>query len=67
MIGADGLHSNVRAPGFGPEQFVRDLGLYASIFTAPNRLNLDYFAGCSVPLAPPPAFTARDRTARRGR
>ncbi|WP_200940439.1 FAD-dependent monooxygenase [Devosia sp. Root413D1] len=28
---------------FGPEeQFVRDLGLYASIFTVPNRLNLDY-------------------------
>lgn len=43
VIGADGLHSNVRALTFGPEQqFVRDLGLYASIFTVPNRLNLDY-------------------------
>ncbi len=43
VIGADGLHSNVRALAFGPEeQFVRDLGLYASIFTVPNRLNLDY-------------------------
>lgn len=43
VIGADGLHSNVGALAFGPEQqFVRDLGLYASIFTVPNRLNLDY-------------------------
>lgn len=43
VIGADGLHSNVRALAFGPEErFVRDLGLYASIFTVPNRLNLDY-------------------------
>ncbi|OEO31995.1 FAD-dependent oxidoreductase [Devosia insulae DS-56] len=43
VIGADGLHSNVRTLAFGPEeQFVRDLGLYASIFTVPNRLNLDY-------------------------
>ncbi|CAN7537212.1 FAD-dependent monooxygenase [Devosia sp. LjRoot16] len=43
VIGADGLHSNVRRLAFGPEeQFVRDLGLYASIFTVPNRLNLDY-------------------------
>lgn len=43
VIGADGLHSNVRALAFGPEeQFVRDLGLYASIFTVPNRMNLDY-------------------------
>lgn len=43
VIGADGLHSNVRALAFGPEeQFVHDLGLYASIFTVPNRLNLDY-------------------------
>lgn len=43
VIGADGLHSNVRSLAFGPEeQFVRDLGLYASIFTVPNRMNLDY-------------------------
>jgi 2-polyprenyl-6-methoxyphenol hydroxylase-like FAD-dependent oxidoreductase len=43
VIGADGLHSNVRELAFGPErQFVRDLGLYASIFSLPNRMNLDY-------------------------
>lgn len=43
VIGADGLHSNVRGLAFGPEkQFVRDLGLYASIFTVTNRQNLDY-------------------------
>jgi 2-polyprenyl-6-methoxyphenol hydroxylase-like FAD-dependent oxidoreductase len=43
VIGADGQHSNVRAKVFGPEaEFVKKLGLHASIFTVPNRLNLDY-------------------------
>src|SRR5258707_13592935 len=41
-IGADGLHSNVRAIGFGDEsRFVRDLGLYLSVYTVPNYLKLD--------------------------
>jgi 2-polyprenyl-6-methoxyphenol hydroxylase-like FAD-dependent oxidoreductase len=42
VIGADGVHSNIRGLAFGPEdRFARDLGLYASIFTAPNFLDLD--------------------------
>lgn len=43
VIGADGLHSNVRALAFGPESnFVRHLGYYISIFTIPNYLGLDH-------------------------
>lgn len=39
VIGADGLHSNVRALAFGPEaDFVRHMGYYISIFTVPNYL-----------------------------
>jgi 2-polyprenyl-6-methoxyphenol hydroxylase-like FAD-dependent oxidoreductase len=42
VIGADGLHSNVRALTFGDEsQFIRHLGYYVSIFTAANHLHLD--------------------------
>ena len=42
VIGADGLHSNVRAIVFGDEsRFVRDLGLYLCVYTVPNYLNLD--------------------------
>jgi len=44
VIGADGLHSNVRRLVFGPEaQFIERLGTYAAIFTVPNFLNLDYW------------------------
>jgi 2-polyprenyl-6-methoxyphenol hydroxylase-like FAD-dependent oxidoreductase len=42
VIGADGIHSNVRRLAFGPEeQFARDLDLYVSIFTVPNFAGLD--------------------------
>jgi 2-polyprenyl-6-methoxyphenol hydroxylase-like FAD-dependent oxidoreductase len=42
VIGADGLHSNVRALTFGDEsQFIHHLGYYVSIFTAANHLHLD--------------------------
>jgi 2-polyprenyl-6-methoxyphenol hydroxylase-like FAD-dependent oxidoreductase len=42
VVGADGLHSAVRALTFGDEaQFVHHLGAYISIFTVPNRLRLD--------------------------
>ncbi len=42
VIGADGLHSAVRAAGFGSEdQFVRPLGLYTAWFTAPAFDDLD--------------------------
>lgn len=42
VVGADGLHSNVRSVVFGDESdFVRYLGYYVSIFTIPNYLKLD--------------------------
>lgn len=41
VIGADGLHSNVRRLSFGEEApFVKPLGAYISIATIPNYLNL---------------------------
>jgi 2-polyprenyl-6-methoxyphenol hydroxylase-like FAD-dependent oxidoreductase len=42
VIGADGLHSNVRRIVFGEEsKFLRDLGLYLCVYSVPNYLNLD--------------------------
>lgn len=42
VIGADGLHSNVRQLVFGEESlFSQELGLYLCVFTVPNYLNLD--------------------------
>jgi 2-polyprenyl-6-methoxyphenol hydroxylase-like FAD-dependent oxidoreductase len=42
VVGADGLHSNVRALTFGDaSRFLRDLGYYISIFTLDNYLGLD--------------------------
>ncbi|MEU7874590.1 FAD-dependent monooxygenase [Dactylosporangium sp. NPDC049140] len=39
VIGADGLHSRVRALAFGPEeQYVRHLGLHCAIFPVPGEL-----------------------------
>jgi len=44
VIGADGLHSNVRRLVFGAEeQFIERLGTHAAIFTVPNFLELDYW------------------------
>lgn len=43
VVGADGVHSNVRALTFGPEsQFNRHLGYYVAVFTTTNYLNLNY-------------------------
>lgn len=43
VVGADGLHSNVRRLAFGPEEgFVSHLGLYCAIFTVPNYLGIDH-------------------------
>lgn len=42
VIGADGLHSNVRDLVFGEEsQFLRDLGMYLCVYSVPNYLQLD--------------------------
>lgn len=44
VIGADGLHSNVRGLVFGPEdRFIKRLGTHMAIFTVPNFLDLDYW------------------------
>ena len=44
VVGADGLHSRVRGLAFGPEgRFLRHLGLYLSVFTIPNDLELDHW------------------------
>jgi 2-polyprenyl-6-methoxyphenol hydroxylase-like FAD-dependent oxidoreductase len=42
VVGADGLHSGVRALAFGPEErFVRPLGCVTAFFTVPDRYRLD--------------------------
>ena len=42
VIGADGLHSNVRRLVFGQEsRFTRDMGCYVAIFDTPNVYHLD--------------------------
>ncbi|MFJ3309373.1 FAD-dependent monooxygenase [Streptomyces sp. NPDC086549] len=42
VVGADGLHSNVRRLAFGDEsQFLHHLGYYVAGFDAPNHLGLD--------------------------
>jgi 2-polyprenyl-6-methoxyphenol hydroxylase-like FAD-dependent oxidoreductase len=44
IVGADGLHSNVRRLVFGPEeQFISHLGMNLAVFTAPNFLGLDHW------------------------
>ncbi|MCF7552379.1 FAD-dependent monooxygenase [Pseudonocardia sp. WMMC193] len=42
VIGADGLHSGLRAAVFGPrERFVRHLGMVLAFYTVPNEFGLD--------------------------
>ncbi|WP_280314605.1 FAD-dependent monooxygenase [Nocardia abscessus] len=42
LIGADGVHSNVRALVFGPEQhYIRGLGCYVSLFSTTTALEHD--------------------------
>ena len=44
VAGADGLHSRVRGLAFGPEsRYLGHLGLYLSVFTIPNELELDHW------------------------
>ncbi|QKV78480.1 FAD-dependent monooxygenase [Amycolatopsis sp. Hca4] len=43
VVGADGVHSGVRAAAFGPERdFRSDLGFGIAGYTAPNHLGLDH-------------------------
>jgi 2-polyprenyl-6-methoxyphenol hydroxylase-like FAD-dependent oxidoreductase len=42
VVGADGVHSGVRALAFGPEtDYIRHLGAYTSYFTVPDPGDLD--------------------------
>jgi 2-polyprenyl-6-methoxyphenol hydroxylase-like FAD-dependent oxidoreductase len=42
VVGADGLHSNVRGQVFGDEsQFARDLGCYVAVFSTANEYRLN--------------------------
>jgi 2-polyprenyl-6-methoxyphenol hydroxylase-like FAD-dependent oxidoreductase len=44
VIGADGLHSNVRNISFGGENnFIQNFGYYFAIFTIPNFFDLDHW------------------------
>lgn len=46
VIGADGLHSNVRSLAFGNEaEFMHHLGIYFAICTVPNFMELKDMAG----------------------
>ncbi|MEV6284404.1 FAD-dependent monooxygenase [Kribbella sp. NPDC051770] len=64
VIGADGLHSNVRRLAFGPEApFRHDLGYAVSVATVPNHLELDHTGRLlSVPGKTVGAYSARDNT-----
>ena len=62
VVGADGVHSNVRSKTFGDARdYVRDLGLAVSIFTVPNRLDLDHSGHLySAPGTVAGVYSARD-------
>jgi 2-polyprenyl-6-methoxyphenol hydroxylase-like FAD-dependent oxidoreductase len=64
VVGADGLHSNVRALAFGDEsRFIRDLGYYVAIFTTANHLKLDHTGRFySVPGKTAGMYSARGNT-----
>ncbi|MFT9820682.1 FAD-dependent monooxygenase [Lysinibacillus sp. NPDC056185] len=68
VIGADGLHSNVRSLTFGDEeQFKRTLGCYISIFTMENYLKLDHRQlFYSTPGKTVGMYSSRDNTEAKG-
>jgi 2-polyprenyl-6-methoxyphenol hydroxylase-like FAD-dependent oxidoreductase len=64
VVGADGLHSNVRRLAFGPEEsFRHDLGYAVSVATVPNHLDLDHTGRLlSLPGKTVGAYSARGNT-----
>ncbi|WP_327638705.1 FAD-dependent monooxygenase [Kribbella sp. NBC_00482] len=64
VIGADGLHSNVRRLAFGAESsYLHDLGYYASVCTVENHLGLDHTGQIlNVPGKTVGTYSARDNT-----
>ena len=64
VVGADGLHSALRAMVFGPrERFIRHLGLVLAFYTVPNEFGIDRWlidyqeSGRSAGLRPLPDTT----------
>jgi 2-polyprenyl-6-methoxyphenol hydroxylase-like FAD-dependent oxidoreductase len=66
VVGADGLHSSVRAQVFGPEErFVRPLGMHACVFSVPNHLGLDHWElVCPTPGKVVNIYSTRDAAAK---
>lgn len=64
VIGADGLHSNVRRLAFGAESsYLHDLGYYASVCTVENHLGLDHTGQIlNVPGKTVGTYSARNNT-----
>ncbi|MFI5691310.1 FAD-dependent monooxygenase [Kribbella sp. NPDC051586] len=64
VIGADGLHSNVRRLAFGAESsYIHDLGYYASVCTVANHLDLDHNGQIfNVPGKTVGTYSARNNT-----
>ncbi|MFC6158188.1 FAD-dependent monooxygenase [Kribbella jiaozuonensis] len=64
VVGADGLHSNVRRLAFGAESsYIHDLGYYASVCTVENHLGLDHTGQIfNVPGKTVGTYSARDNT-----
>jgi 2-polyprenyl-6-methoxyphenol hydroxylase-like FAD-dependent oxidoreductase len=64
VIGADGVHSTVRALVFGDEsRFSQDLGLHSAVFTTANHLGLDHTGLLhSTPGRTAGVYSARDNT-----
>ena len=64
VIGADGVHSQVRGLLFGDEsQFIRHLGYQLAIFTVPNDLGLDHTGRYyNVPGKLAAVYSARNNT-----
>ncbi|MFD7153099.1 FAD-dependent monooxygenase [Kribbella sp. NPDC059898] len=64
VVGADGLHSNVRRIAFGLESsYVHNLGYYASVCTVENHLGLDHSGQIlNVPGRTVGTYSARNNT-----
>jgi 2-polyprenyl-6-methoxyphenol hydroxylase-like FAD-dependent oxidoreductase len=64
VVGADGLHSNVRGLAFGAEKnFIHELGFYASVATVENHLGLDHTGQLmNSPGKTVGTYSARDNT-----
>lgn len=61
LVGADGVHSNVRRLVFGPEErYLHDLGCYVALFSTPTDVDLD---GCQLMYTMPGSHGRPGKTA----